>query len=93
MGRPGDILLAITTSGNSANIIKAVDAAQALGMQAIVLTGGDGGRLAESGNLSVHLNIAHKSTPRVQEMHITCLHILCSLIDEMMFGQGQGDQA
>ncbi|MES0371503.1 MAG: D-sedoheptulose 7-phosphate isomerase [Mariprofundaceae bacterium] len=86
LGRQGDVLLAITTSGNSANVIKAVDAARSMHMETVVLTGGDGGKLAESANLSVHLNIAHESTPRVQEMHITCLHILCSLIDETMFG-------
>ena len=89
LGRQGDVLLAISTSGNSVNVIKAVDAARALGMETVVLTGGSGGRLGASDNLSVHLNIAHQSTPRVQEMHITCLHILCSLIDETMFGESQ----
>lgn len=92
LGRAGDILLAISTSGNSVNVIKAVDAAETTGMESIVLTGGNGGALGESANLSVHLNIAHESTPRVQEMHITCLHILCSLIDETMFAEDQGDQ-
>ncbi len=86
LGRPGDILLAISTSGNSANVVAAVDAARAIGMETIALTGGDGGVLGRRGHAGVHLNIAHTSTPRVQEMHITCLHILCSLIDEMMFG-------
>ncbi|MDX8403795.1 MAG: D-sedoheptulose 7-phosphate isomerase [Mariprofundaceae bacterium] len=93
LGRPGDVLLAISTSGNSTNVIQAVDVAQTIGMETVVLTGGNGGKLGESDHLSVHLNIAHESTPRVQEMHITCLHILCSLIDKTMFGADQGDQA
>ena len=86
LGREGDLLLAISTSGNSANVIKAVAAAAAIGMKTVALTGRDGGALGKDSNLSVHLNIAHHSTPRVQEMHITSLHIICSLVDEMMFG-------
>ncbi|MFC1626192.1 SIS domain-containing protein [Pseudomonadota bacterium] len=88
LGREGDLLLAISTSGDSANVIKAADAAQRIGMKTVALTGRDGGLLGKHSNVSVHLNIAHKSTPRVQEMHITSLHIICSLVDEMMFGQG-----
>jgi phosphoheptose isomerase len=79
-------LLAISTSGNSANVIKAATAAERAGMKTVALTGYDGGLLGKHANLSVHLNIAHHSTPRVQEMHITLLHIICSLVDEMMFG-------
>jgi len=93
LGRAGDILLAISTSGDSANVLKAIDAAQAVGMKTIALTGKNGGKLGGSDHVAVHLNIAHASTPRVQEMHITCLHILCSLMDEMMFGQGQEEPA
>ena len=86
LGRPGDLLLAISTSGESANVFKAIDAAHATGMESIALTGKDGGRIGRNEHLAVHLNIGHPSTPRVQEMHITCLHILCSLVDENMFG-------
>jgi len=86
LGRPGDLLLAISTSGNSANVLKAIDAAKVAGMESIALTGKDGGIIGKSDALAVQLNIAHPSTPRVQEMHITCLHILCSLVDESMFG-------
>jgi len=88
LGRPGDVLLAISTSGSSANVVSAVERAGAINMQTVALTGGSGGKLGEHGDVSVHLNIPHSSTPRVQEMHITCLHILCSLIDDMMFGKG-----
>ncbi|HKI60370.1 MAG TPA: D-sedoheptulose 7-phosphate isomerase [Mariprofundaceae bacterium] len=86
LGRPGDLLLAISTSGDSANVLKAIDAAKMAGMESIALTGKDGGLIGNNDSLAVHINIAHPSTPRVQEMHITCLHILCSLVDEMMFG-------
>jgi len=86
LGREGDLLLAISTSGNSTNVIKAADAAESVGMKTIALTGRDGGLLGKQSNVCVHLNIAHSSTPRVQEMHITSLHIICSLVDEMMFG-------
>jgi len=86
LGREGDLLLAISTSGDSANVIRAADAAERLGMKTVALTGRDGGELGKHSNVTVHLNIAHTSTPRVQEMHITSLHIICSLVDETMFG-------
>jgi len=86
LGRKGDVLLAISTSGNSANVIAAVQAAHQIGMSTVALTGGDGGKLGSDAGVDVHLNIDHNSTPRVQEMHITYLHILCSLVDETMFG-------
>jgi len=86
LGRAGDVLLAISTSGDSPNVLRAVDKAAAIGMQVVALTGRDGGKLASNSGVTVHLNINHPSTPRVQEMHITCLHILCTLIDESMFG-------
>lgn len=86
LGRPGDLLLAISTSGTSNNVVAAADAAASVGMATIALTGGDGGRLGQHDNIRVHLNIPHHSTPRVQEMHITCLHLLCTLIDLNMFG-------
>ena len=86
LGRTGDVLLAISTSGDSENVLRAVNKASSIGMKVVALTGRDGGKLANNAGVSVHLNINHPSTPRVQEMHITCLHILCTLIDETMFG-------
>ena len=86
LGRPGDMLLAISTSGHSANVIQAVQAAHACGMQSIALTGGDGGALGQCAQLTTHLNIPHASTARIQEMHITCLHILCSIVDATLYG-------
>jgi len=81
LGNAGDMLLAISTSGNSANVIAAVDAAGKKNMSVVALTGKDGGNLGRHASVSVLLNISHNATPRIQEMHITCLHILCSLID------------
>ena len=86
LGRPGDLLLAISTSGDSNNIVAAARAAAEIGMQTITLTGKDGGMLGKVETIQVQLHINHPSTPRIQEMHITCLHILCSLVDETMFG-------
>ncbi|MDX8406408.1 MAG: SIS domain-containing protein [Mariprofundus sp.] len=86
LGRPGDILLAISTSGDSANVVAAARAAAEIGMQTIAITGKDGGQLGRVETVQVQLNIDHPSTARIQEMHITCLHILCSLVDESMFG-------
>ncbi len=89
LGREGDVLLAISTSGNSENVILAVEKAATMGISVVALTGKDGGKLASHDAVSVHLNINHPSTARVQEMHITCLHILCTLIDETMFGESK----
>ncbi|GAV21424.1 D-sedoheptulose 7-phosphate isomerase [Mariprofundus micogutta] len=86
LGRPGDLLLAISTSGASRNVIAAVEKAGEIGMNTIALTGKNGGELGQNSNISVHLNIDYGSTPRIQEMHITCLHILCSLVDDDLFG-------
>ncbi len=87
LGRKGDVLLGISTSGDSKNVLNAVEKAAEIGMQVVALTGRDGGKLGQHQGTTVHLNINHPSTARVQEMHITCLHILCTLIDETMFGQ------
>lgn len=86
LGRPGDVLLAISTSGNSENVVAAAVAAHATGMKTIALSGGNGGALGHNAYVHQHLCINHPSTARIQEMHITCLHILCALIDQNMFG-------
>jgi len=87
LGRKGDVLLAISTSGDSKNVIKAVEQAGKQGIKVVAFTGRDGGVLAKHSATTVNININHLSTARVQEMHITCLHILCMLIDETMFGE------
>jgi len=87
LGRKGDLLLAISTSGNSQNVLAAMDVAASLEMPCITLTGHDGGAMVKHAAVSTAIHIAHASTARVQEMHITCLHILCSLMDRTMFPQ------
>lgn len=79
LGRPGDIALAISTSGNSSNVIRAVEAARSLGMKSIALTGRDGGKLRSLADLS--LVVESHSTQRIQETHITIGHILCELVE------------
>ncbi|MBI5238279.1 MAG: D-sedoheptulose 7-phosphate isomerase [Deltaproteobacteria bacterium] len=83
LGRENDVLLAISTSGNSANIIKAVDAARSIGIKVIALSGKDGGRLASMSDIV--LNVESKTTARIQEVHITIGHIICELVDHMLF--------
>jgi len=85
LGRAGDIVIAISTSGNSPNVLRAVDAARALGLQTIGLTGRDGGRLAAMVDLA--LTVETESTQRIQETHITIGHILCELVEEALYPQ------
>jgi len=87
LGRSDDMLLAISTSGSSANVVKAIDAVHAIGMKTVALTGRDGGEIGRHEHVDTLINIPHASTARVQEMHITCLHILCTLVDQQMFGE------
>lgn len=83
LGRKGDVLLAISTSGNSANVMKAVETARSMGIKTVALTGKDGGKLAGAADLL--LNVEAKKTARIQEVHITICHILCELVDNMLF--------
>lgn len=83
LGKPGDVLLAISTSGNSPNITKAVETAKAMGIKTIALTGKGGGQLADK--CDIVLNVDAKVTARIQEVHITVCHILCELVDNMLF--------
>lgn len=79
LGREGDVLVAISTSGNSPNVLSAIESARAAAMRVIGLTGGDGGKMKE---LCDHLvTIPSRRTARIQEMHITVIHIWCELLD------------
>lgn len=84
LGRKGDVVVAISTSGNSANVLEAVREANEAELDTIGLTGGDGGRLASE--VKYNLNVPHTSVPRIQEIHIMIGHILCALVDELMKG-------
>ena len=85
--RPGDLLLAISTSGNSANVIRAIEAAHAGGASIIALTGKDGGRIATllKPGKDHELRSASNVTARIQETHLVFLHCLCDGVDEILF--------
>lgn len=83
LGREGDVLLGISTSGNSGNIIKAIDAARAKGMKVITLTGKNGGKMA--GTADVEIRVPHFGyADRIQEVHIKAIHILIQLVEKEM---------
>ena len=87
LGQPGDVLVAISTSGNSTNVQLAIEAAHAREMKVIALTGKGGGTI---GNLLlpdyIHLCVPHDRTMRIQEVHILLLHLLCDGIDTLLLG-------
>lgn len=84
-GRAGDILFAISTSGNSTNILRALDTANELEMITIGMTGETGGKMAKK--CRYLLNVPSKDTPRIQESHILIGHIICQLVEEGIFPQ------
>ena len=87
LGRRGDVLLAVSTSGNSANVLAAVPAAHALGMRVVALTGNGGGKMAPLLDpADVHICVPHGRTMRIQEVHLLALHCLCDGIDALLFG-------
>ena len=83
LGNPGDILVGISTSGNSGNVIKAFEAAREEGVTTLGLTGRDGGRMAALSDILIH--VPEQSTALVQEIHITAGHLLCGLVDYFLF--------
>jgi D-sedoheptulose 7-phosphate isomerase len=85
VAKTGDILVAISTSGNSANILKAIDAAKEAGMVIIGMTGAKGGKMKEKVNLLI--NIPSDDTPRIQESHILAGHIICEIVEQTLFGK------
>jgi D-sedoheptulose 7-phosphate isomerase len=87
LGRRGDVLLAITTSGNSGSVLEAVRAAHEVGARVVALTGNRGGRLAALlGAEDVHICVPHAQTARIQEVHGLVLHCLCDGIDFQLYG-------
>lgn len=85
LGNTGDVLLAISTSGNSPNILKAIEMAKSKGMIVIGLTGGSGGKLA--GIADVPVIIPSDNVQRIQEGHITAAHIICELVEDNLYGK------
>ena len=86
LGQPGDVLLAISTSGNSLNVLAAAEAARERRMRVIAMTGANGGRLGDCADVLV--NVPSAVTARIQETHITIGHIWCDLLQEMMLKEG-----
>ena len=88
LGAPGDVLLAITTSGNSANVLAAVEAAHAKEMTVIALTGRQGGKMnAMLSETDVLICVPHERTARIQEVHILALHCICDAVDLQLLGE------
>ncbi|GBF49017.1 phosphoheptose isomerase [Leptospira ryugenii] len=83
-GKPGDLFFGITTSGNSANIILALEEAKKIGLKSILLLGGTGGKL--KGEAEVEIIVPSNVTARIQESHIMIGHIICSIIEKDLFG-------
>lgn len=88
LGQPGDVLLAISTSGNSANVVSAIVAAHDRGMTVVALTGREGGEMASLlSDRDVELRVPSQSTARIQEVHLLIIHCLCDLIDCQLLGR------
>jgi len=88
LGQAGDILLAISTSGNSGNVLAAVEAALEREMRVVALTGKDGGKLGKLlTEADVHINVQHARTARIQEVHLVAIHSICDGIDVALFGE------
>jgi D-sedoheptulose 7-phosphate isomerase len=87
LGQAGDVLLAISTSGNSANVVQAITAAHERGMHVVALTGKDGGAMGQlTRGEDVEIRVPSDSTARTQEVHLLAIHCLCDLIDSQLFG-------
>lgn len=90
LGQASDVLLAITTSGNSRNVLRAIEAAHEREITCVMLTGRNGGQVnALVGERDVNICVRSASTARIQEVHGIVIHCLCDLIDQQLLGQGQ----
>lgn len=87
LGKPQDVLLGISTSGNSENVIRAIAAAHERGMKVVALSGRDGGRMADIfAEGDVEIRVPATRTARIQEVHLVVIHCLCDLIDTTLLG-------
>lgn len=89
LGKPGDVLLGLSTSGNSANVIEAINMAREKEMKVVSFTG-QGGKMAERSDIVC--SVPSDNTMRIQEIHLTCGHILCKLIEEMVYPASQENE-
>ena len=85
IGKAGDVLIGLSTSGNSVNIVKAFETCHEKAITTVAFTGSDGGRMRELSKLII--NVPSTDTPRIQEAHITIGHIICELVEEEIFGK------
>ncbi len=85
LGKPGDVAWGISTSGRSPNVNLALKRAKELGLKTVALTGGNGGEMAKTADLSII--VPSFDTPRIQEVHITIGHAVCELVEEKLFGR------
>lgn len=83
LGKEGDVVLGLSTSGNSPNVIRALEVAKEMGIKTVALTGNDGGMLARLADIP--LVVSSSSTPRIQETHILVGHILCEMVEHQLF--------
>lgn len=87
LGQSGDVLLVMSGSGNSRNILNAITAAHERGMQVVAFSGGNGGNLVELlHHVDIHIGVPHENTPRIQEVFLLALHCLCDSIDCLLLG-------
>ena len=92
LGQPGDVLLAISTSGNSANVIAAIEAAHEREMTVVALTGRGGGKMNQLlRDTDVHVCVPHERTARIQEVHLLTIHCICDGVDTQLLGEGEGN--
>jgi D-sedoheptulose 7-phosphate isomerase len=94
LGQAGDVLIAISTSGNSSNILTAVEAAHARDMVVVALTGRDGGKIGKMlRETDVHICVPHPRTARIQEVHLLALHCICDGVDAVLMGdESEGNE-
>lgn len=92
LGQSGDVLLAITTSGNSANVLAAIEAAHERDMTVVALTGKGGGKMVQAlRETDVHICVAHERTARIQEVHLLTIHCICDGVDTQLLGDQEGN--
>ncbi len=90
LGRPGDVAVGISTSGGSENVVRGLKEARNLGLRTLALSGRDGGPVAAAAEMA--LVVPSRNTPRIQEVHITLGHVLCDLVDFLLFPEKFGEK-
>ncbi len=90
LGRPGDLAIGLSTSGNSPNVVAGLKAARGLGLATLALSGREGGPVAAAADLA--LVVPSRNTPRIQEVHITIGHVLCDLVDFILYPEKFADK-